>query len=196
MVFSTEAAPYLLNLLWPLGVATRAGFNARSPMARPDLPTFASTGGWSLGREPNGAAYFNQVDTVVLSEHAEAAVVAVAEKTYRPCCNNSTFFQDCNHGSAMLGLFELAAAQGAGEDDLLRLAKLANGYWFPQQYVEMALWFDVARGRRWEDVPAAETVSITTASANGWRQMVHADLVKRGYAAAPQASSGGGGCAV
>ncbi|SRR6266568_397885 len=41
-------------------------------------------------------------------------VLNVATKTFRPCCDNSTFYQDCNHGSkpAELHRAELAAAVG------------------------------------------------------------------------------------
>lgn len=197
VVLATDTAPYLLNLLWPMGLATRAAFNDASPMRRPDLPSFASTGGWTLGKAPNGAVYFNSVETVFLNKTANVAVREAAEQTFRPCCNNSTFFQDCNHGSAMLGLFELAAAQGFSRDDLLTLAKQANGYWYPQQYVEMALWYDLGQGKSWPEVPAAETVSFQMASASGWRKVVHADLIRRGYIPAQRENAGGGGgCAV
>jgi hypothetical protein len=108
--FSAETVPYLLNLLWAVGLATKAGFNARSPLAEGDPDRFASTGGWLLGRAERGGTYFNQVETVALNPDQEALVLAAAEAIFRPCCNNSTFFQDCNHGSAVLGLLELGAA--------------------------------------------------------------------------------------
>jgi len=197
VVLATDTAPYLLNLLWPMGLATKAAFNDQSTMRRPDLPSFASTGGWTLGKAKNGAVYFNSVETVVLDETANAAVRQAAEQTFRPCCNNSTFFQDCNHGSAMLGLFELAAAQGFARDELLALAKQANGYWYPQQYVEMALWYDLGQGKSWDEAPPAETVSFQMASATGWQKVVHAYLIRRGVVPAPRDNGGGGGgCAV
>src|SRR5487761_342568 len=45
-----------------------------------------------------------------MSDDEQAMVLDLATHTFRPCCDNSTFFQDCNHGSALLGLLELAAS--------------------------------------------------------------------------------------
>src|SRR6266404_3869368 len=60
IVFSLETAPHLLNLLWPIGLSTRTRFNETSPINTPSLPNLASTAGWQLGHEPNGAVYFNK----------------------------------------------------------------------------------------------------------------------------------------
>ena len=55
----------------------------------------------------------NRHRIVALSPEQEALAAAVAETVFQQaCCNNSTLYQDCNHGSAMLGLLELGAAQG------------------------------------------------------------------------------------
>ena len=131
IVFSPETAPYLVNLLWPIGLSNKATFNEDSPVNTLSIPSFASTGGWTLGRQQNGYVYFNQVEVVRMTAHQQAMVLTVARTTYRPCCNNSTLFQDCNHGSALLGLLELAASQGATLKGLYALALTANSYWFP-----------------------------------------------------------------
>src|SRR3546814_19376416 len=86
------------------------------------LYNFASTGGWTLGKEQNGGAYFNKFRIVELTPEQVALVTQVAKSTYRPCCNNSTFFQDCNHGSALLGLLHLGASQGLTENELYQAA--------------------------------------------------------------------------
>jgi hypothetical protein len=117
IVLTTESAPYLLHLLWPLGLSTRAGFNEQSPVNTVRF-SFASTGGWTLGRARNGSEYFNRIDAVRLTRSQEARILAVATTTFRPCCDNSTLFQDGNHGSALLGLLELAASQGASTEEL------------------------------------------------------------------------------
>ena len=36
----------------------------------------------------------------------------IAKGIYRPCCNNSTYFPDCNHGMAMLGLLVPSLTRG------------------------------------------------------------------------------------
>jgi hypothetical protein len=48
-----ENANYYINLLWPLGLANYMGTNSRSPINGSSLFDFASTGGWSLGKEEN-----------------------------------------------------------------------------------------------------------------------------------------------
>ncbi len=174
--FSAETAHHLLNLLWPVGLATRASFNEKSPTNGVHLPRLASTAGWTLGREPNGAAYFNKIDTVALAPAQETMVKDVAERTYRPCCDNSALFQDCNHGSAMLGLLELAASQGRDKPELERIALAANSFWFPQEYLKSALYFSLFEQRHWKDVPPAEILSAEYSSASGWQTTVNVGL--------------------
>jgi hypothetical protein len=134
IVFSRETASHLVNLLWPIGLSNKAAFNENSPINTLSIPNFASTGGWTVGRQQNGYVYFNQVDAVHMTTDQQAMVLTVARTTYRPCCDNSTLFQDCNHGSALLGLLELAASQGATLKGLYGLALTANSYWFPDNY--------------------------------------------------------------
>lgn len=131
ILLTADNATYYVNLLWPIGLATRMEANAESPVNGDSLYRFASTGGWTLGREPNGGAYFNKLPIVTLTKTEEARVVGIAKATYRPCCNNSTFFQDCNHGSALLGVLELGASQGLSDDELYREALAFNSLWFP-----------------------------------------------------------------
>lgn len=197
LVLSAEHALYNLNLLWPLGLATRTAFNAESPIAGDDLPNFASTGGWTLGREKNGAAYFNAVDTLALDAAQEETVHRLADGIYRPCCGNSAFFQDCNHGSAMLGLLELAASAAASEAEMLRLAKAANGFWYPRQYVEMALYFDAVEGLAWEKAEAGIVLSARYSSIRGYNVNVRSALADNGLLAPAAGDRGGGsGCTV
>src|SRR3546814_21071392 len=79
---------------WPLGLANYMSANESSPMNGDSLYNFASTGGWTLGKEQNGGAYFNKFRIVELTPEQVALVTQVAKSTYRPCCHNSTFFQD------------------------------------------------------------------------------------------------------
>lgn len=192
LVLSAENALYNLNLLWPVGLSTRASFNAKSPLLK-ELPNYASTGGWTLGRIGNGAAYFNKVATVDLSDQHSATAFTVADKVFRPCCGNSAFFQDCNHGSAMLGLIEMAAADGRDEEAIRDLAKVANGFWYPVEYVEMALFFDAVKGTSWTDTPAGQILSSEYSSIRGWQRNVHAVLVDHGIIRQPPRGSGGTG---
>lgn len=192
--FSAETAPVLLTLLWPLGLANRAGFNQRSPLNSPKVGQFASTGGWTLGARPGGEL-FNSIGAVRLDAGQEEVVETVARASYRPCCNNSALFQDCNHGSALLGLYQLAAAQGVDTAGLYRIARIANSYWYPSQYVAAAVYFEQVEKLAWSDVAADRLMSKRYSSASGWRENILGPLRVAGLM--PAASGGGGGsCAV
>jgi hypothetical protein len=129
-----------VDLLWPVGLATYMAANAKSPLYGSPVK-YASTAGWTLGRKRNGDVYFDKFPIVRLTREQEGQVVRVAKTTYRPCCDNSTFFQDCNHGSALLGLLELGASQGLSTHELYREALAFNAFWFPENYVQTALFF-------------------------------------------------------
>ena len=176
IVFTRERAPYLVNLLWPIGLSNRVAFNRQSPINTDNPSGFASTGGWTLGREPNGAAYFNKVDVLLLSERQAFLALAIATNTYRPCCDNSTFFQDCNHGSALLGLIELAVSQGKTAGEVYRIALAANSYWFPEQYARTAQYFSRLENRSWRRVSAPLVLGVSFSTLSGWKQHVDAPL--------------------
>jgi hypothetical protein len=197
LVLSVENAPFNLNLLWPLGIATKAVFNDKSPLNGDSLARYASTAGWTLGLKDNGAAYFNKIETLTLSSEQSSLVYRLAENIFRPCCGNSTFYQDCNHGSAMLGLLELAASNGQSSADIMNLAKVANGLWYPKEYIETALFFDTVKGVSWEKASADLVLSSEFSSIAGWQENVHAALLNQGVLVRPQGGDGdGNGCAV
>lgn len=160
-------ASYYVNLLWPLGLANYMSGNEASPVNGSSLFNFASTGGWNLGKEQNGGAYFNKLKLVALTPEQEALVIRIAQNTYRPCCNNSTFFQDCNHGSALLGLLELGAAQGLDEQQLYREALAFNSFWFPQNYVQTAVYFKAVSNTDWERVDAKTVMGKDFSTSSG-----------------------------
>lgn len=180
ILLTRENAAAHVNLLWPLGLANRMAANSESPLNGPKLYRFASTGGWRLGAEANGGAYFNKFPIVELTAAQETLVTRVARSTFRPCCDNSTFFQDCNHGSALLGLLALGATQGLNEDELYREALAFNAFWFPHNYAHTALYFKAVRSTEWRDVDPREVMSANFSSASGWRANVAGELRRRG----------------
>jgi hypothetical protein len=192
IVFTATSAPYLLDLFWPIGLANKAAFKEDSPINTVDIPSYASTGGWSLGRR-QGYLYFNRIDAIHLTGHQQAMVMAVARASYRPCCDNSTFFQDCNHGSALLGVLELAASQGATLNQLWALALTANSYWFPDVYVKTALYFLHFHRKLWREIDPRLILSADFSSATGWRD--HVDIpLRRANVSLPGASDRQSGC--
>lgn len=178
ILFNRDTASYLVDLLWPLGLSTRTAFNKKSPINTLRIPTFASTGGWTLGRENNGYIYFNEVNAIKMTARQEALALDVATNSFRPCCDNSTFYQDCNHGSALLGLIELAASQGATLDRLYRIALAANSYWFPEQYAKTALYFSHFENRSWSDVAPQQILGADFSSLSGWQRNVDDRLLQ------------------
>jgi hypothetical protein len=176
IVLSFQTASYLLNLLWPLGLSARAAFNRRSPINGPQLPSYASTAAWTLGAADNGAVYFNSVDVFDWTPAQEQLVLEIAERTFRPCCDNSTFFQDCNHGSALLGLMQLAATQGASEEEIYAMALAANSYWFPQNYIKTAIYLQLYEQHAWRDVPPRDILGPRYSTASGWQGNVNVAL--------------------
>lgn len=178
ILLTRENANYYVNLLWPLGLANYMASNKESPINGKSLFNFASTGGWDLGKEKNGGAYFNKLTIVELTPEQEALVTKIAQNTYRPCCNNSTFFQDCNHGSALLGLLQLGAAQGLSEEELYREALAFNSFWFPHNYIQTALYFKVVKNIAWENVNPKEVMGFDYSAIGPWSKNVQVELAK------------------
>ena len=193
ILLTRENANYYVNLLWPLGLANYMESNRASPINGKSLFNFASTGGWNLGKEENGGAYFNKFKIVELTPDQEALVTKIAQNVYRPCCNNSTFYQDCNHGSALLGLLQLGAAQGLSEDELYREALAFNSFWFPHNYIQTALYFKAVENLDWDEVNPKLVMGKEYSSIGGWYENVDAEVKRLGLV--PQ-QQGGAGCGV
>jgi hypothetical protein len=190
---AANATSYV-DLLWPVGLATHMASNAESPLYGSPV-IYASTGGWTLGREESGVVYFDKFPIVRLTPEQERRVVRIAKTTYRPCCDNSTFFQDCNHGSALLGLLQLGASQDLSRRELYQEALAFNAFWFPDNYVQTALFFKVVRKTEWADVDPRLVLSFDYSAGGPWQQNVAA-RVEAIHGLVPPAPSGGEGCGV
>ncbi|HLD94013.1 MAG TPA: hypothetical protein VI703_07420 [Anaerolineales bacterium] len=153
---------------------------------------FASTGGWTLATRPLGELYAS-IPIVPLTMVQQRRLEEVASQVYRPCCNNPTHFPDCNHGMAMLGLLELMASQGASKEEMVDAAKYANAFWYPNQYVELAQYFQSAQDRNFAEIDGQELVSRTYSSSSGFTA-VHEWLADNNLL--PSTSGGGSGCGV
>lgn len=156
---------FLLNILWPLGIANKSVALGNGPMnSYKDRANLASTGGWSGGKEASGDVYFNKYQLIGLTPAEESLVAKVAESTYRPCCDNPTSFPDCNHGAALLGALELAASQGYNEEQLYALALKLNSLWFPSEYEAIQ--------KKFPELNAREILSAEYSSYSGWQKNV------------------------
>lgn len=174
ITINAENSNFLVNIFWALGIADKNEILEKSPMitGKWSVFDFASTGGWSLGKEKNGGVYYNKFELIKLSPEQQKIAEYVAENSYRPCCGNSTAFPDCNHGAALLALIELGASQGLSKEELFDIGVKFNSFWFPRQYIETALYFKILKNIDWEDANPEEIMSEKYSSAGGWYQNV------------------------
>lgn len=194
-VIDRENAYFLLNFFWALGLANENPLLTDGPMMRygdGEIGRFASTGGWTIGAKPVTELYAG-APIIPLTPAQQARLEEVAYAVYRPCCNNPTAFPDCNHGMALLGLLELMASQDATVDEMFAAAKYANAFWFPQQALETAIFFEAKYGQRYAEVDPRQAVGRETFSASGFNT-VHRWLVENELL--EQAPGAGGSCGV
>ena len=178
LVVNAQNATWLVNILWAIGLSNHMDINKQSPVYGSSVNDFASTGGWTLGKSDSGGEYFNKFPLISLSSTQQKRVKAIAENTYRPCCNNSTFFQDCNHGSAAMALIELGVAQGLPDDEIYKTLLHFNSFWFPQNYVEIGLYFNAIKHTNWDSVDPKLTLSKPYSSVTGWMRNVDVTVSK------------------
>jgi hypothetical protein len=179
-----------LNLLWAFGLANKNQVLENGPImdTRYGGPTnMASVGGWSV---TTGSVmdHYDKHSLATLTADQQALVEKMAKGIYRPCCNNSTYFPDCNHGMAMLGLLEYMASQGATEDQMWNAAITANMSWFPDQYQTVAQYLKI-KGIEAKSVTPQMLLGAEYSSGSGFARIA---------AQVPQTQqqNGGGGCGV
>ncbi len=193
IVITTENAHFLLNFFWAVGLVNNNPILTDGSMVEESnghFEKFASTGGWTLAAKPITELYAS-IDLIPLTAEQQKRVEEVAAAVYRPCCDNSTLFPDCNHGMAMLGLLELMASQGATTDQMFEAAKYLNAFWFPQQTLEIAIYIQT---NDWLDFTTADprkVVGKALSSASDFKAVREA-LLEDGLL--KEAPSPGGGC--
>src|SRR3989339_1314055 len=185
---------FMVNTFWALGLVQKSKVFDEGPMKTGGTPTenFASTGGWTLGAKPVMEIYSSR-ELLPLNSFQQDLVKKIAENVFRPCCGNSTAFPDCNHGMALLGIFELMAAQGATESEMFQAGKYINSFWFPGTAFDTALYFKNKDGKEFKDIDPKVYLSKDIFSAFG-AQTVKKWLIDKGIQEKPPAQ--GGGCGV
>lgn len=189
IVINSENSGVILNLLWAFGLANKNPILENGPMMDPQYGgagNFASTGGWNLAKGKT-MDHYSMHKLVTLTPEQQALVEKVAKNIYRPCCNNSTYFPDCNHGMAMLGLLELMAGQGVNEEDMYKFALQVNALWFTDTYTAIKTYF-VSQNKDWNTVDPKIILSAEYSSASGYKKML--SQMK------PQEQKGGPGCGI
>jgi len=169
-----ENSGVLLNLLWALGLGNKNTILEKGPMSDKkygEADGFASTGGWTLAKG-NTMNHYSKHQFISLTPEQQQLVEKTSWNIYRACCDNPTYFPDCNHGMAMLGFLELMASQGVSEADMYKTALVANSYWFPETYINLAKYFD-SIGTPWKKVDPKEVLGADYSSASGYRNILN-----------------------
>ena len=159
---------FIVDMLWALGLAQKSIVYEEGPMGKEykkDAGNFASTGGWSLARG-EAMQYLNRFDLIPLTPEQQKKVGDIAQNVYRPCCGNSTWFPDCNHGMAALAAIELMVAVELNEKAIYRNVLALNSYWFSDTYVTIATHF-ARQGISWNEVDAKMILGKEYSSAQG-----------------------------
>ncbi len=188
LIITRTNAPVALNFLWAFGLGNKNKILEEGPMMDPQYKgagNFASTGGWTLAQGVP-MNHYSKHQFITLTAPQQALVERVSKNIYRPCCGNSTYFPDCNHGMAMLGLLELMASQGFSEEEMYRSALAVNAYWFPDTYLTIAKFLE-SKGLSYSVSDPKELLSAKYSSGSGYRAIASQVASVKG---------GGGSCGV
>ncbi|MEK7077446.1 MAG: hypothetical protein AAB967_04430, partial [Patescibacteria group bacterium] len=189
MRITEKNAGVALNLLWAFGLANKNRILEEGPMADPrygGAGGFASTGGWTLARG-EAMSHYSAHPFLTLTEAEQVLVERVSKNIYRPCCDNATYFPDCNHGMAMLGFLTLLAKEGKSEAEMYKAALALNRLWFPDTYAAIDKYLEMKSAKPNETNPK-ELLGYEFSSASGYRRIL--------AAIEPIPSQGGGSCGV
>lgn len=189
IVMNASNSRFLLDIFWAFGLANKNEILEKGEMVDKQYGgagNFASTGGWTLS-QGKAMDHYSKHTYVILNPQQQALVDRISLTIYRPCCNNSTHFPDCNHGMAMLGLLELLSSQNVSESEMYKIALIVNSYWFPQTYLDLASYFQ-ENGQKWSDVDPKTVLGFEYSSAQGYQQ------TRAKIQSLPKPATGGGGC--
>lgn len=153
MKINEQNSRFMVNTLWALGLVNKSKVLDEGPMVkqgRDKAGNFASTGGWTLGTKDAMVLYSSKA-IIPLTDKQEELVKKIAENIFRPCCGNSVYFPDCNHGMAALGYIEWAVYNNLSEEQIYKDVLALNVAWFPEHYVKVAAYLD-KQGKKWKDM--------------------------------------------
>lgn len=185
-----ENSGFILNMLWALGLGNKNKILEIGPMMDSrygGAENFASTGGWTLAKG-NVMNHYSKHSFIILTPEQQTLVEKVSKNIYRPCCDNPTYFPDCNHGMAMLGLLELMASQNVSESDMYKAALQVNTLWFPDTYLTIAKYLKEKKNIDWVNADPKEILMYNYSSASGYQNILSQIT--------PSATQSGAGCGI
>lgn len=189
IVIDATNGQFIVDMLWALGLAQKSIVYEEGPMGKEykkEAGNFASTGGWSLARG-EAMGYLNRFDLIPLTPEQQKKVGEIAQNVYRPCCGNSTWFPDCNHGMAALAIIELLVAGNVDEATIYRKLLGFNSFWFADSYLYVATYF-ARQGIPWSEVDTKAVLGKEYSSAQGAQ-----DIAKK-VGQLPNRPTRGGSC--
>lgn len=188
VVINADNSQFVVDLLWAIGLAQKSEVYTQGPMGtdyKKDVGNFASTGGWTLARG-KAVNYLGKLELFNLSAEQQKRVSEIAKNVYRPCCGNSTWFPDCNHGMAALAAIEMMVAKNLSDEEIYKNVLKLNSFWFPGTYLTTATYF-ARQGVSWNKVDAKLVLGADYSSGQG-----AANIAKE--VGPTQGAGGGGSC--
>lgn len=168
ITINQDNSQFVVDFLWAIGLAQESNAYKTGEMGteyKSQVGNFASTGGWTLSRG-DAVSYLGKYNLMNLTDKDQARVEAIAKNIYRPCCGNSTWFPDCNHGMAALAAIEMMVAKGMSDGEIYKNVLKLNTFWFPSTYLTTATYF-ANQGVSWDKVDAKEVLSAQYSSSQG-----------------------------
>lgn len=172
IVINSDNSNVILGLLWVFGLTNKNLVLENGPINNYEginTEQFASISGWTLSQGP-AINYFNKNNLIDLTPEQQSLVEEISKNIYRPCCDNSTYFPDCNHGMAMFGLIELLVKGNIPTADIYQIALKVNSYWFPSSYLVIGQYFQ-EKNIIWSDVNAKEILGADFSSISGFNKI-------------------------
>lgn len=166
VTINSQNSQFVVDFLWAIGLAQKSIVYDKGPMANdPQVGNYASTGGWTLAKG-DAVKYLNKLDLIPLTSDQQNRVAEIAKNVYRPCCDNNTWFPDCNHGMAALAAIEMMVSKNLPDDEIYRNILKLNSFWFPDTYLTTAIYLD-RQGTSWDKVDAKKVLGKDFSSATG-----------------------------
>lgn len=178
---------FTLYVLWALGINNKNKIISNGPIMDYGNPyQYASTGGY----EQLGKLQLGNLSIINFNGTEQSIIETVASDVYRPCCDNSAIFPDCNHGAAQLGLIELMASQGSNATEIYGAIKEFDSFYYAQQYFDDALFFNITQNKTWNEIPANQILGYDFSSATGTSNVYRYLLSSNALVDMRQGSSG------
>jgi hypothetical protein len=185
---NSDNSQFVVDFLWAVGLVQKSSAYTDGPMGneyKKDVANFSSTGGWTLAKG-SATKYLGKSNFFDLSDDQEKKVEAIAKNIYRPCCNNSTWFPDCNHGMAALAAIEMMVAKNLPDEEIYKSVLKLNSFWFSGTYLTTAEYF-ATQGVPWDKIDAKKVLGAEFSSSTGASQVAK-------KIAPVQGVGGGAGC--